>query len=59
MGWNYVRNRGQATGHVGSGFLGPADTPGSAEIWEHACIEGNHFPVWQEIRQRELIPKAK
>ena len=60
MGWNYVRNRGQATGNVGSGFFGPADTPGSAEIWEHACIEGNnHFPVWQEIRERELIPKAK
>ena len=33
--------------------------PENREIWEHACVEGNKFGLWADIREREIGRKAR
>jgi hypothetical protein len=33
--------------------------PEMREIWEHACVEGNKFGLWANIREREIGRKAR
>ncbi len=33
--------------------------PELREIWEHACVEGNTFGLWADIRAREIRRKAR
>jgi hypothetical protein len=33
--------------------------PEGREVWEHACVEGNQFGLWPDIREREFGRKAK
>jgi hypothetical protein len=44
MAWNLTRSKAQGA---------------EAELWEQACVEGNHFPEWDDIYARELAPKSK
>jgi hypothetical protein len=33
--------------------------PDRREVWEHACVEGNQYGLWPDIREREFGHKAK
>ena len=33
--------------------------PDNREMWEQACVEGNQFGLWADIREREFGHKAK
>ena len=33
--------------------------PENREMWEHACVEGNKFGLWADIRERENGRKAR